>query len=79
MTSLQQAHFKQPQIVSWLYINVGSVGNKLEGLQEFLAGDVDFLAAAETKTDSTFPASQFIFSGFTSNLLKKISYLKAEI
>ena len=43
-----------------------AIRNKFENLQEIINQDVDVLAVAETKTDSSNPSAQFFFGGYLS-------------
>ena len=47
-------------------MNINSTRNKFELLVEAVMGNVDILIVTETKTDESFPTSQFIIPGFTS-------------
>ena len=47
-------------------ININSIWNKFELPVEAVMGNVDILIVTETKTDESFPTSQFITPGFTS-------------
>ena len=48
------------------HININSIRNKFELVAEAVVGNVDILMVTETKTDESFPTSQFIIPGFTS-------------
>ena len=47
-------------------ININSIRNKFELLAEAVMENVDILIVTETKTDKSFPTSQFIIPSFTS-------------
>ena len=46
------------------YININSIRNKLQNLENMLSGKVDFLVVAESKLDSSFPDRQFVINGY---------------
>ena len=46
------------------YININSIRNKFSGFSEMIGENIDALAIAETKIDSSFPTSQFSIDGF---------------
>ena len=48
------------------HININSIRNKFELLDEAVMGNVDILRVTETKIDESFPTSQFIIPVFTS-------------
>ena len=39
------------------YLNINSVRNKFDSLQEIVMGKVDILIVAETKIDASFPTA----------------------
>ena len=45
-------------------ININSIRNKIELLPEAVCRNIDILMVSETKTDMSFPTSQFIIQGF---------------
>ena len=47
------------------HININSIRNKFEPLVSFLSNNLDILMISETKTDDTFPDSQFLIKGFS--------------
>ena len=47
-------------------ININSIRNKFQLLAEAVMDNVDILMVTDTKTDESFPISQFIIHGFTS-------------
>ena len=51
-----------PKIVRPSYLNVKAIRNKFENLQEIINQDVDVLAVAGTKTDSSNPSVQFFLT-----------------
>ena len=46
------------------YLNINSIRNKFDSIQEMVAQNVDVLCLAETKLDSSFPESQFLLENF---------------
>ena len=47
------------------HININSLRNKFEMLQEIIGNNIDVLLISEMKLDASFPSSQFILDGFT--------------
>ena len=47
-------------------ININSIRNKFELLAEAVMGNVNILMVTKTKTDKSFPTSQFVIPGFPS-------------
>ena len=47
------------------HININSIRNKFEPLVSFINNNLDILMISETKTDDTFPDSQFLIKGFS--------------
>ena len=56
---LESLRLKYPRNVVLSYININSVRNKLDNLSLMIRDNIDILVIAETKIDSSFPASQF--------------------
>ena len=48
------------------YLNMNSLRNKFESLQEQINGNVDILFISETKLDNSFPNRQFLIKGWCS-------------
>ena len=46
-------------------INIDSLRNKFEMLQEVIGNNIDILLISETKLDASFPSCQFILDRFT--------------
>ena len=55
------------------YINVNSIRNKLDDLNEVVSNNVDILCIAETKLDNSFPEAQFILNGYKKTYRLDIS------
>ena len=47
------------------HININSLRNKFEMLQEVIGNNIDILLISETKFDVSFSSCQFILAGFT--------------
>ena len=47
------------------HININSIRNKFEPLVSFINNNLDIHMISETKTDHTFPDSQFLLEGFS--------------
>ena len=47
------------------HININSIRNKFEPLVSFIDNNLDIHMISETKTDDTFPDSQFLSEGFS--------------
>ena len=62
--ALKNAGIKHPKKVFLSHININSIRNKLHSLFEITYGLANFLAASETKSDSSFPTGQFHLPGF---------------
>ena len=55
------------------YININSVGNKLEALSKFVCTQEEIFAIIEIKLDSSFPTAQFNLLGFKTPYRKDIT------
>ena len=51
-------------------ININSIANKFDSLEEIVKENVDILIILETKIDSTFPRNQFRLNGFSEPFRK---------
>ena len=47
------------------HLNINSVRNKFEMLQEVIRGKLDIFLISETKLDDSFPISQFLIDGYS--------------
>ena len=47
-------------------ININSIRNRFEALVNEVRGNVDILMISKTKTDDSFPPTQFLIEGFTA-------------
>ena len=61
--SLMCLRSKHPNNVTIAYLNINSVRNKLDQLNTFLGNAINILMIAETKSNETFPDSQFKING----------------
>ncbi len=50
------------------YLNINSVRNKLEAVNEIISRNLDILTITETKIDSSFPTQQFEIDGYSTAL-----------
>ena len=63
---LKGLRLSNPKNVRLSYLNVKTIRDKLENLQEIIKQDVDVLAVAETKADSSFSSAHFFLDGYLS-------------
>ena len=47
-------------------LNINSIRNKFDSLNEIIKDNIDVLLISETKIDSSFPTAQFHIDGFTT-------------
>ena len=47
-------------------LNINSIRNKFDSLNEIIEDNIDALLISETKIDSSFPTAQFYIDGFTT-------------
>ena len=59
LEKLMELRLNNPNNLTFSYININSVRNKFDSLQEIVMGKVDILVVAETKIDASFPTAQF--------------------
>ena len=62
---LHEIRLKNPNRLTFSHININSLRNKFEILQEVIGNNIDVLLISETKLDASFSSSQFILDGFT--------------
>ena len=65
-TKLKDTKLTNLNCIATSYVNINSVINKFELLDEAVMGNVDILMVTETKFDEYLPTSQFVILGFTS-------------
>ena len=64
--NLHEINLKNPNRLIFAHININSLRNKFEMLQEVIGNNIDVLLISETKLDASFPSSQFILDGLTT-------------
>ena len=64
---LNEIEKKNPRNPSLAYININSIRNKHNELFTMAQNNIDILAIAETKSDSSFPSAQFLVHGYKSH------------
>ena len=55
LEKLNELRLDNPKNLTFSYLNINSVRNKFDSLQEIVMGKVDILIVAETKIDASFP------------------------
>ena len=61
---LQDLKIKNRKGIIIAYLNINSIRNKFEPLKCLISKNIDILAIAETKLDSSFKTAQFFLDGF---------------
>ena len=64
MEKFKKLRLDNPKNLTFSYLNINSVRNKFDSLQEIVMGKVDILIVAETKIDASFPTAQFSAEGY---------------
>ena len=76
LEKLMELRLNNPNNLTFSYININSVRNKFDSLQEIVMGKVDILVVAETKIDASFPTAQFSAESIINHIvwmcLKKV-------
>ena len=62
--SVQKHRLQNPKNIVIGHLNVNSLRNKSEAVEELLQKKVDICFLSETKIDETFPNQQFMISGY---------------
>ena len=62
-SNIENIRSKNPNGLITAQLNINSLRNKFDSLAEILHSNVDILLISKTKTDSSFPAAQFIIEG----------------
>ena len=62
---LHESRPKTLNRLTFAHININSLRNKFEMLQEVIGNSIDVLLKSRTKINASFPSSQFILDGFT--------------
>ena len=65
LPELASVKAKHPQNIIFSYLNINSIRNKINDLNETIGGSVDILNISETKVDETFTESQFLLNRFS--------------
>ena len=71
---LKGLRLSNPKNVILSYLNVNSITNKFENLQEIIKQNADVLAVAETKIDASFQSTQIFLEGYRSLYRLDISH-----
>ena len=61
---LKELRLDNPKNLTFSYLNINSVRNKLDSFLEIVLGKVDILIVAENKIDVSFPTAQFSVEGY---------------
>ena len=64
-TNLQNIRLKNINKLIFAHLNINSIRNKFNFVIKDISNNVDFLLISETKTDGSFPKSQFQIKGFS--------------
>ena len=64
MEKLKELKLDNPKFFTFSYLNINSVRNKLDSLQEIVMVKVDILIVTETEIDASFPTAQFSAEGY---------------
>ena len=70
---LKGLRLSNPKNIILSYLNVNSIGNKFENLQEIIRQNLDVIAVAETKINASFPKDQLLFEEYHSRYSLDIS------
>ena len=63
---IKQLKQGNPNNLTCSYLNINSIRNKFHNLADMIDQNIDIVCLAETKLDSSFPASNFSIPGYTS-------------
>ena len=64
LEKLKELRLDNPKNLTFFYLNINSVRNKFDPLQEIVMSKVDILIVAETKINVSFPTVQFLAEGY---------------
>ena len=64
---LREVKLKHPNRLIFAHININSIRNKLETLQELIGNNIDVLLISETKLGTSFFSSQFFLDQCSSH------------
>ena len=65
LNGLHEIRLNSPKRLLFAHININSLRNRFDMLQEVIWNRISVLLISETKVDVSFPSSQFILDGFT--------------
>ena len=66
ISDIKKIRLKYPSNIIASFININSIRNKLNSLEEFVKNNVDVLAIAETKIDNSFTTTSLEIEGYSS-------------
>ena len=66
MNTLHEIRIKNANRLIIGHLNVNSLRNKFEMLEEFIEDKIDISLISETKLDSSFPTWQFVIKGYST-------------
>ena len=61
---LKNLHIDNPANPIFGYLNINSIRNKFNDLEELIKGNIDVVMIAETKIDASFTTGQFLLDNF---------------
>ena len=64
-SNLHRVRVENPWRIIFGQINVNSIRNKFDLLMNIVKNEIDILMVWETKTDNSFPISQFTMTGYS--------------
>ena len=73
-SNLHRVRVENPWRIIFGQINVNSIRNKFDLLMNIVKNEIDILMVWETKTDDSFPISQFTMTGYSilSGLIRQV-------
>ena len=77
LDKLKELRLDNPKNLTLTYLNINSVRNKFDSLQEIVMGKVVILIVAETKIDASFLTAQFPAEGYHKPYRLDVSEKKA--
>ena len=70
---LKESHTENHLNLILSYLNINSIRNKFNDLQQVICNRIDILTIAETKVDSLFPTAQFRLAHYHTPYRQDIS------
>ena len=61
---LKNLRIENPANPIFAYLNINSIRNKFDDLQELIKGNIDVVMITETKIDASFTKAQFLFDNY---------------